>query len=124
MFIVAVVSWLLEPSLVHLIVKTESSPGNGRVTSWNCDASGTKARSDDLIVGRLIEELLRARVKSHCPDRQKVLLLNGANWTWVQVVRPCAKPAELDVCWPVSFVIYDASTKILVVEAHISPEVL
>ena len=88
------------------------------------DASGPKGPGDELIVGRPIEEFVRAGVQRHCPDSQKVLVVHGANWTWVQVVRPCAKTAELDVCWPVSFVVEDASTKVLVVEAHISPKVL
>ena len=88
------------------------------------DASGPKGPGDELSVGRPIEEFVRAGVQRHCPDSQKVLLVHGANWTWVQVVRPCAKTAELDVCWPVSFVVEDASTKVLVVEAHISPKVL
>ena len=88
------------------------------------DPSGPKGRGDELVVGRLIEELVRAAVQCHCPDRQKVFLLHGANRTGVQIVRPGAEPAQFYVGWPIRFVIYDASTKVLVVEAHISPKVL
>ena len=48
------------------------------------DVSVSKGRSDDLLVGRLVEKTVRAAVKSHRPESQHIGFVHGAKWTQAQ----------------------------------------
>ena len=85
--------------------------------------SVSKGRSDDLLVGRLVEKSVRAAVKSHRPESQHIPVVHGAKWTRVPRVRPCAESAQFDIGRPICFIVYDASTEVLARGTHISPKV-
>ena len=87
------------------------------------EVSVSKGRSDDLLVGRLVEKTVRAAVKSHRPESQHIGFVHGAKWTRVPRVRPCAESAQFDIGRPICFIVYDASTEVLARGTHISPKV-